>query len=275
MSIATPAPDVNIVADSAASNGVGYDATVEAGTSSSESSTTNKISPVEDSTQTSTVAPKEPETADSEANAASDAESTTLETIEDYNQQRPDSNPPPAPEPEQEYHPAPQPASKPPPKLPPPKAHNPPPTGGGNSPQAHPGNHGGGGGGEKCHWSNWQHKTVCGRRALMLNQASNPGWAAQMKGAWAAEYNAIIRTRSLTNINLVNNSRSIGIDDGASSSSSSGAGQFSQSSVEVNQEVSLVLDLEDEADAAAEASGQPESDPSHEVGRRARRLACK
>jgi hypothetical protein len=115
----------------------------------------------------------------------------------------------------------------------------------------------------------------------MLNQASNPGWAAQMKGAWAAEYNAIIRTRSLTNINLVNNSRSIGIDDGANSSSnsgissSSGANQFSQSSTEGNQDVSLVLDPEDEADAAAEAAGQPESDPSHEVGTRARRLACK
>ena len=115
----------------------------------------------------------------------------------------------------------------------------------------------------------------------MLDQASSLGWAAQMKGAWAAEYNAIVTTRSLTNIDLVNNSRNIGIDGGANSSSnsgissSSGANQFSQSSVEVNQEVSLVLDLEDEADAAAEASGQPESDPSHEVGRRARRLACK
>jgi isoaspartyl peptidase/L-asparaginase-like protein (Ntn-hydrolase superfamily) len=96
-----------------------------------------------------------------------------------------------------------------------------------------------------------------------------------MKGAWAAEYNAIVTTRSLTNIDLVNNSRNIGIDGGASSSSSSGANQFSQSSTEGNQDVSLVLDPEDEADAAAEAAGQPESDPEHEIGTRARRLACK
>jgi len=259
-----PASDARVATDPATNNEVASNMTTsEAGSPSTESSTNPWIDP-EESAQTTSIESAESKTAGIEANALPDADSSTEETIGDLLQQLPKNNPPPAPEQNLDYKPSPHPVPLPAPK-PAPKAHKSPQSSGGGaatSPYSHSDNHAAGGG--KCHWSNWQHKTVCGRRALMLDQASSPGWVAQIKASWASEYHAMMGTRSLSNI------------DHYSHSSSTSSGINSDiTSTGLNQDMSLVLDLEDEADAAAEAAGEPESNPEHEVGTRARRLACK